>query len=304
MKYKDWLNVWINNYIKPQLKRQTFKKYESIVRLHIMPFLGEYELIDLSAIELQKFVGDRIEKGLKSSTVNAIITVLKMSLKAAVETEVVEKQYSDKIRRPKLIQKQIECFSIEEQKKIESYIIKTHNLKMYGVVIALYTGLRIGELLSIEWADVDTKRACIRINKTCYDSWCNGRYVKCVDVPKTLTSIRIIPLPRQIIPFLKEIKEKTHSKYVIIGKTNEGAQVRSYQHSFEILLKRLGISHKGFHALRHTFATRAIECGVDVKTLSEIMGHKNVEITLNRYAHCFMEHKHEMINRLGKLLIK
>ena len=69
-------------------------------------------------------------------------------------------------------------------------------------------------------------------------------------------------------------------------------------------MKRLGISHKGFHALRHTFATRAIECGVDVKALSEIMGHKNVEITLNRYAHCFMEYKHEMINRLGKLLIK
>ena len=93
-----------------------------LVRLHIMPFLGEYELIDLSAIELQKFVGDRIEKGLKSSTVNAIITVLKMSLKSAVETEVVEKQYSDKIRRPKLIQKQIECFSIEEQKKLKAIL--------------------------------------------------------------------------------------------------------------------------------------------------------------------------------------
>ena len=92
---------------------------------------------------------------------------------------------------------------------------------MYGVVIALYTGLRIGELLSIEWAGVDTKRACIRINKTCYDSWYNGRYVKCVDVPKTLTSIRIIPLPRQIIPFPKEIKERIYSKYVIVGKTNE-----------------------------------------------------------------------------------
>ena len=119
MKYKNWLNIWINDYIKPQLKRQTLKKYESIVRLHISPFLGEFELADLSAIELQKFVGNRIEKGLKSSTVNVIITVLKMSLKAAVETEVVEKQYSNKIRRPKLIQKQIECFSIDEQKRIE-----------------------------------------------------------------------------------------------------------------------------------------------------------------------------------------
>ncbi len=258
-----------------------------------MPTLGDDELMDLSAIKLQKFVSNLVSFGLKSSTVNVIITILKMSLKTAVDVDVIRYQYSDKIKRPKLI-----------QRKIEKYILNTHNVRMYGVVIALYTGLRIGELLSIEWSDVDFKHSCIVVNKTCYDSWYNGKYVKCIDVPKTPTSIRIIPFPRQILPFLKEMKKAHKSKYIIIGKTNEGAQIRSYQHSFEVLLKKLDIKHKGFHALRHTFATRAIECGVDVKTLSEIMGHKNVEITLNRYTHCFMKHKHEMINRLGKLLSK
>ena len=81
-----------------------------------------------------------------------------------------------------------------------------------------------------------------------------------------------------------------------------GVFVRAYQRSFEICLKNLGIPHKGFHALRHTFATRAIECGMDVKTLSEILGHKNATVTLNKYVHSFMEHKKEMMNKLGRML--
>lgn len=86
------------------------------------------------------------------------------------------------------------------------------------------------------------------------------------------------------------------------GKTDCGAEVRSYQNTFKLLLKRLKIPHKGFHAIRHTFATRALECGMDVKTLAEILGHKNPTITLKRYAHSMMEHKKEMMNRLGELL--
>lgn len=103
MKHKEWLKIWIEDYIKPQLKIQTVKKHESIVRLHIMPILGEDEIMDLSAIKLQKFVSNRVSFGLKSSTVNVIITILKMSLKTAVDVDVIRYQYSDKIKRPKLI---------------------------------------------------------------------------------------------------------------------------------------------------------------------------------------------------------
>ena len=88
----------------------------------------------------------------------------------------------------------------------------------------------------------------------------------------------------------------------MVSANGKPVSVRSYQRSFELLLKRLNIPHKGFHSLWHTFATRALECGMDVKTLSEILGHKNPTVTLNRYAHSLMEHKAEMMNRLGKLL--
>ena len=89
----------------------------------------------------------------------------------------------------------------------------------------------------------------------------------------------------------------------MLGRTDQGAQIRSYQRTFENLLIKLGIQHKGFHSLRHTFATRATECGVDVKTLSEILGHKNPTITLQRYAHSLFAHKIDMMNKVGKSLV-
>ena len=122
-----------------------------------------------------------------------------------------------------------------------------------------------------------------------------------MDSPKTIHSRRIIPLPKQILPLLKSIKKRSACDY-IIADGEKPVFVRSYQRTFELLLKKLDIPHKGFHSLRHTFATRALECGMDVKTLSELLGHKNATITLNRYAHSMLEHKADMMNRLGKLL--
>lgn len=118
----------------------------------------------------------------------------------------------------------------------------------------------------------------------------NGKCERKTGTPKTRTSRREIPIPKQILEIMKSIRKKSNSKYVIANAASP-VSVRSYQRSFELLLKKLNIAHKGFHALRHTFATRALECGMDVKTLSEILGHKNPTITLNRYVHSLMEHK-------------
>ena len=120
-------------------------------------------------------------------------------------------------------------------------------------------------------------------------------------MPKTQSSIRTIPIPKQLIPYLREIKENSHSTYVVSNGTKQISN-RSYQRSFSLLLKKLSIPHRGFHSLRHTFATRALECGMDVKTLSEILGHKSPTVTLNRYAHSLMDHKKELMNKLGNSL--
>ena len=114
------------------------------------------------------------------------------------------------------------------------------------------------------------------------------------------TSRRIVPIPKQLLPLLREQKKKSSSAFVV-GE-DKVKTARSYQYSFSLLLRRIGIPHRRFHALRHNFETRALECGVDVKTLSEILGHKNSTVALNRYVHSLMPHKHEMMNRLGKML--
>ena len=301
MKYKLWLTEWLEYYVKPRTKHRTYHNYVQQIDKHISPTLGEYDMDELTGIELQKFTVDLCNSGLSANTVNGIINILKNSLTIAVSLRKTEKQYTELIQRPKTRERQVECFNKDEQKRMEQYILEKDNDKLFGIILCLYTGLRIGELLALKWDDIDFARRIISVSKTCRDSWINGEYVKVLGTTKTESSERLIPFPKQLLPMLKNMKKKATNSFVINGRSEYGAQIRSYQRTFDNLLKRLDIPHKGFHSLRHTFATRALECGMDVKTLSEILGHKNPTITLKRYAHSMLEHKAEMMNRLGKL---
>ena len=309
MSYKDWLNVWLDNAVKPTAKARTYARYKEIIDGHIVPKLGEYELNDLTPLLLQKFVTELLQsgnlitgKGLSANTVNTVITVLQNSLNSAMIFGELKEYSADKIKRPKAKENEVSCFSLVEQRKIEQKVLQSKKDKLFGIVLCLYTGLRIGELLALTWSDIDLIKGMLSVTKSChYGKGESGKFERCTELPKTITSRRTIPIPKQIIVILKSIKKRSQSDYVIASGTDP-ISVRSYQRSFTLLLKRLNISHKGFHALRHTFATRALECGMDVKTLSEILGHKNASITLNRYVHSLMEHKQEMMNKLGKLL--
>lgn len=302
MLYKEWLDEWMKLYVKVSTKERTYNKYCRQEEKYIIPALGECEVGSISATSLQKFSVSLCEYGLAANTINGIISLLKSSLKKAVALGIADRQFSDCIVRPKTREKKVVCLNLEEQRKIETYILSKKKAKLFGVIICLYTGLRIGELLALTWEDIDLLHGLLTVSKSCHDSWKNGRYVKEIDQTKTQNSERIIPVPRQLIGYLRDLKKQTDCPFVVVGKTDQGAQIRSYQKTFEALLKKLGIEHKGFHALRHTFATRALEVGMDVKTLSEILGHKNPTITLQRYAHSLIEHKTEMMNKVGRLL--
>lgn len=305
MLYKDFLTFWLENYVKPDTKTRTYLRYFQIIRIYVAEKVGEYDLSELTPIILQTFITDMLtngrgrwgEEGLAPNTVNSIVSVLKNSLKTAYVLGCTDRQLGDKIKRPKLRERKIECFTVKEQRKIENAVLTSRKSKHFGVLLCLYTGLRLGEVVALNWKDIDLKRGMLSVNKTCYDTP-DGLVF---DDPKTVHSRRIIPLPRQIMPILREKRKTSKSDFVVSDK-GKPVSVRSFQRSFELLLKRHRIKHRGFHALRHTFATRALESGMDVKTLSEILGHKNPSITLSRYAHSLMEHKSAMMNRLGKLL--
>ena len=304
MKYIDWLNQWLENYIRPSVKMRTYERYKLIVEQHIKDKIGDMELNKLSPLVLQSFITGLLQNGnkktgngLSANSVNAVISVIQSSLKTAHMLGLTAEYTADKLKRPKLTEKPVECFTITEQKQIEKAVMNGKKDKLYGILLCLYSGLRIGELIALQWSDIDLTKGILTVSKSCHDS----KDGLIIDAPKTVSSRRVIPLPKQLLPILKSIKKKSAAPFVVSAK-GRAVSVRSYQRSFELLLKRLKIPHKGFHSLRHTFATRALECGMDVKTLSEILGHKNPTVTLNRYAHSLMEHKADMMNRLGKLL--
>ena len=304
MKYIDWLIQWLENYIRPSVKVRTYERYKLIVEQHIKDKIGGVELNDLSPLILQPLITELLQngnkktgKGLSANSVNAIISVIQSSLKTAHLLGLTDEYTADKLKRPKLKEKPVECFTLSEQKQIEQAILNGKKDKLYGIILCLYSGLRIGELIALQWSDIDLTKGILTISKSCHD----GKDGLIIDEPKTATSRRIIPLPKQLLPILRSVKKRSDSPSVV-SANGSTVSVRSYQRSFELLLKKLKIPHKGFHSLRHTFATRALECGMDVKTLSEILGHKNPTITLNRYAHSLMEHKTDMMNKLGKLL--
>lgn len=308
MNYQEWLCDWLCNYVQPSSKRRTYERYGEIVRQHVIPALGETELDELTPLDMQRFVTELLTKGnlrtgtgLSSNSVNAIITVMQSSLKTAHALGYASSYTADKIKRPRSNEKKVECFSVDEQKKIERYILSKDKPTLFGIFLCLYTGLRIGELLALEWSDIDLKKGEIQVSKSCYDGISDEGFSRITDTPKTVSSMRTIPIPKRLIPMIREAKKKSRSIYVVSNGEKQ-ISVRSYQRTFTLLQQRLEIPHRGFHALRHTFATRALECGMDVKTLSEILGHKSPTVTLNRYAHSLMEHKKEMMNRLGKMI--
>lgn len=310
MKYENWLNVWLKNYVKPSAKEKTYMLYSETVSRHVVPRLGGRETADITPLELQRTVTELITsgniktgKGLAANTVNVIISVIQASLKAAQIAGVTSEYVGDKIRRPKTVEKTIKCFTVGEQKKIEEEVLRSKKPKTFGILLCLYTGLRIGELLALEWGDIDFLKCELTVSKTLHDAKDeNGKFCVHVDKPKTPSSHRVIPIPRQLMPVLKEARKKNAGKLVVRAEKTGYVSVRSYQKTFLNILKKQGVAVRNFHALRHTFATRALECGMDVKTLSEILGHRSPTVTLNRYVHSLMEHKKEMMNRLGKNL--
>lgn len=308
MKYRIWFEEWLTHYIKPSSKQRTFEQYSRAAQIHILPYLGDIELTDLTPFVLQKFItgltengNKRTGKGLSPNFVKTILSIVQNSLKTAHLVGYLPEYSANKIKRPKPKEKQVECFSAWEQKKIEEAALFAKKDKYRGIILCLYTGLRIGELLALTWNDIDFEKSILSVTKTCHDGNENGKHTRIIDTPKTENSRRQIPLSKTLVKMLKEMRKKSKCEFVI-ADGEKPVFIRSYQRMFELFLKKLKLPHKGFHSLRHTFATRALECGMDVKSLSEILGHKNAMITLNRYAHSLWEHKAEMMNKLSKML--
>lgn len=303
------LAEWLETYEKEHVKARTYSRYQGLITTHINPTLGMQNIEELSRRDIQEFLSQQKAEGnirtgggkLSATSANLMLTVLNLAFEYACDMELLEQNPCERIRRSREEPKKVEAFTKDEQRRLEQAIMESGDSRLFGILLCLYTGLRIGELLGLEWQDIDLDRGIIHIDKTVYrEKDGDGDWQLCVDTPKTKASERDIPLPYYITDMIRKHQAISCSSYVVENKKGERMSIRSYQYMFERLTEKAGVRKLNFHALRHTFATRAIECGMDIKTLSEIMGHKNASITLNRYAHSMMDTKIEMMNKLPK----
>lgn len=308
MTTNELMTAWLDRCERERVKPRTYSRYKGLIVQHILPELGDTQIDDLGRRQISEFLtahqadGNLRGEALSATSTNLMLTVLNAAFTYACDMELLPANPCDRIRRVPGPPSRVEAFTREEQRRLEEAIAVSEDRRLFGIRLCLYTGLRIGELLGLEWQDVDMEKGILHIQKTVYrEKNAEGEWQLFVDRPKTAASERMVPLPGYLAEDLRIYRRGARSEFVIENKKAERMSIRSYQYLFERLTEKAGVRKLNFHALRHTFATRALECGMDIKTLSELMGHKNATITLNRYAHSMMDTKIAAMNKLEKL---
>ncbi len=300
--FKDIFKEWI---IEKQstVKKSSLIKYEGIINNHILPYWCEMNLSDLNNNDvIHDFFGNNLKnnKHLSNSMLKTILYILKSVVDYSNEKYMLTNRVEYKISFSK--KSELLVFNEKETKKMITSITELKKTKDLGILLSLCCGLRIGEICALKWSDIDIENGTLYINKTVQrlkkEKVDQKKTELVISSPKSISSIRIIPLPMFLIEYLSEFKKNNvNESYVISGSINI-FEPRSYQYYFKAFLQRENIRIFNYHILRHTFATRCIEKGVDIKSLSELLGHSNVNITLDKYVHPSLEQKRFQLEKL------
>lgn len=310
--YKDWIWDWLS-YKKDYIKESTYANYSNIISNHIAPDLGKYYLKDLNNKIIQEFLLNkykigRIDNsgGLSTKTIRDIVAIIKSSLKSAMKEGLIQNLSLDFIYPKTNAKDKIYTLSKQSQDKLITYILKNQTIKNLGILLTLYSGIRIGELCALQWKDIDFKGNILHINKTLQRVYIKDKQDNkskiIITNPKTHNAEREIPLNKE---FAKELyKFKTNSDDYILSCSKKWVEPRTYRRFFERVLTESKAEKINFHGLRHTFATNCIKLGVDYKTVSELLGHATVNITLNLYVHPQMSQKKKCIDLICKKFLE
>lgn len=306
--FKDAVSLWQKTNAS-RYKGATALKYENLINNHILPVLGGYKLSEFNKVLLAGFMDTKLNcgridqsGGLSASYVRSIMLVVLEIIDFAAEENMCSVPKS-KIHKPPVEKNELEILDSITQTHLEKQLIMSPDETGVGILLSLNTGLRIGEVCALKWTDINFENAILHIRSTVArvkDESGNGMTKLIIDKPKTKSSVRDIPIPKRLMDILVLLYEKRRSEYVISDRAGF-VSPRTYEYRFHKVFEKHHIKSVNYHALRHTFATRCIEHGVDVKTLSEILGHSNVSITLNTYVHSSMERKREQLEKLARV---
>lgn len=297
----EWIQVQ-----KPQLKESSISKYENILNSYLIPSYGNRIIEEITRSEVTSYSlellsnGGIKRSGLAPKTVNSILSVLKNIFKYAErEMNLSIADISDiGVKQP---QQPLRILSVNEQQRICSYLYCNISPSNLGILLCLYTGLRIGEICALKWSDINTDDRILHIHQTMQRiQISDGSPSKTKVVilpPKSNCSIRDIPIPDEMLQTLLPYQEEDE-KYLLTGMEHLFIEPHTMENRFKRVAEKCSIQDVKFHSLRHTFATRCVELGFDIKSLSEILGHASVNITLNRYVHSSMDLKQQNMNKL------
>lgn len=299
-------------YSKMRIKEATFSTYTSIINNHVLPYIGNVQMKRIDNNILNEYIKQLYENGrinskggLSPKTIQDIITLVKQIIKYGVANGYLQ-EFQIMVSLPKVDKKEVVIFSKEEQRRMENYIV--HHLgeeySFLGFLISLHTGIRIGELSALKWNDISFEDNTLSINKTMQrikntdkDAVTKTKIV--VTAPKSKKSIRTIPLSDLLIEILSQQKRSLNA-YVSTGKCNQYIEPRNYERKFKKFLNECKIQDNQVHSLRHTFATNTIRAGADIKTVSELLGHSSVKLTLDLYVHSDITEKRNAIKKVDK----
>lgn len=314
----DWLRIWLETYMKNSLKQSTYTSYKGYIENHLAPAFPALKLKDLTSKLLQDFYNYKLtEEGLSPKTITNLHRCLHKALKQAVLEHHLNFNPCDAVNLPHNEKPQVEILTREEQERL----IYTSYKFRYGIFIrlTLATGIRLGELLGLRWEDIDTRKNMLNIRRTLnrlpkvdYNGVGNSTEIV-IQEPKTKNSVRSIPLMQITIKELQQWRNiqfadartagevYNDSGFIVTNQTGGYIEPRTFKDYYDEILEASGLGHYTFHALRHTFATRALEQGMDSKTLSTLLGHYSVSFTLDTYTHVLDSQKHEEMKLMEDL---
>lgn len=287
------------------IRESTYIKYETILEKYIKPELGAYFAESLSQLRIEQFSYRLLhESKLSVKTVRDILTILHSVLEYAVGQNPAMRPVT--IVYPKEQQKARRVLTREEQQKFTEYLMKDEDVCKFGVLLAMLTGLRIGEICALKWSDISLKDRTISVSRTMQRiknvvSAENAKTRITVSAPKSRMSERLIPLNEYVQKLCQKWQVQDSEAYILTGTHERYLEPRALQYRIQRYTKECGLEGVHFHTLRHSFATRCIEAGFEIKSLSEILGHSTTKITLDCYVHSSMRLKRENMERLNNV---
>lgn len=287
-----------------RVKESTYIKYGTALDRHIKPRLGACLPQTISAAVIDGFARELAAEGLAPKTVHDILGVLHAVLKYTA-AQLPGVMPAVEISYPRCARQEMRVLSREEQRRFAEYLLRDMDACRLGVLLALLTGMRIGEVCALQWGCVSAEEKCVRVAATMQrlrdtEGTGSSRTRVVITPPKSETSARTIPLTDYAAALCAKMRPDSDSAYVLTG-TEAFMEPRTLQYRMEKYTRDCGLEGVHFHTLRHTFATRAVEVGFEIKSLSEVLGHASTTITLDRYVHSSLELKRQNMSKLAAI---